>query len=199
MDTSKESVLVLGQPPILNFMHWILLDNAMLDCIKKPNCLFCRAQITIHNALSALLAHFLGPQLFPRADLGDNTNGIGPFQICYFPVPDQRRDGSLKLCRAAMGHGMRRVRSGLELSLRLLAEMYKILPKSGRGGSEQPEEFRRSQDWIGGTRPGNALSVPTPQHRLDGCLSAFERFLHGPTSLDGAWALAERWRADRLA
>jgi hypothetical protein len=199
MDTSKESVLVLGQPPILNFMHWIFLDNAMLDCIEKPNCLCCRAQITIHDALSALLGHFWGPQAFPPAGLGDKTIGIGPVQICYFPVPDQRRDGSLKLCRSAIERGMRRVRSGFKLSLRLLREMHKILLKSGRGASEQPGEFRRSQNWIGGTRPGNALSVPPPPNRLDECLSAFERFLHDPTSRRGTRALGERWRADRLA
>lgn len=79
---------------------------------------------------------------------------------------------------AAIEHAMRRMRGGFPLSLRLLREMHEILLKSGRGASKQPGEFRRSQNWIGGTRPGNALFVPPPPHRLDECLAAFERFLH---------------------
>jgi len=79
---------------------------------------------------------------------------------------------------AAIEHGMRRMRGGFPLSLRLMREMHEILLKSGRGASKQPGEFRRSQNWIGGTRPGNALFVPPPPNRLDECLGAFERFLH---------------------
>ena len=79
---------------------------------------------------------------------------------------------------AAIDHGMRRLRDGFPLSLRLLREMHEILLKSGRGASKQPGEFRRSQNWIGGTRPGNALFVPPPPHRLDECLDSFERFLN---------------------
>ena len=79
---------------------------------------------------------------------------------------------------AAIEHGMKRIRDGFPLSLRLLREMHAILLKSGRGASKQPGEFRSSQNWIGGTRPGNALFVPPPPDRLDECLDAFERFLH---------------------
>jgi Fic family protein len=70
------------------------------------------------------------------------------------------------------------MRGGFPLSLRLLREMHEILLKSGRGASKQPGEFRKSQNWIGGTRPGNALFVPPPPNHLDECLGAFERFLH---------------------
>lgn len=79
---------------------------------------------------------------------------------------------------AAVEHGMRRMRGGFPLSLRLLREMHEILLKSGRGTGKQPGAFRRTQNWIGGTRPGNALFVPPPPDRLDDCLAAFERFLH---------------------
>jgi Fic family protein len=79
---------------------------------------------------------------------------------------------------AAIEHGMRRLRGGFPLSLRLLREMHEILLASGRGAAKQPGEFRRSQNWIGGTRPGNALFVPPPPDRLPECLDAFERFLH---------------------
>jgi Fic family protein len=79
---------------------------------------------------------------------------------------------------AAMEHGMKRLREGFPLSLRLIREMHAILLQSGRGASKQPGEFRRSQNWIGGTRPGNALFVPPPLNRLNECLDAFEKFLH---------------------
>ena len=78
---------------------------------------------------------------------------------------------------AAIEHGVSRMRGGFPLSLRLIREMHAILLKSGRGAAKQPGEFRRSQNWIGGTRPGNALFVPPP-NRLDECLDALERFLH---------------------
>ena len=79
---------------------------------------------------------------------------------------------------AAMEHGLRRLREGFPLSLRLLREMHGILLKSGRGAGKQPGEFRRSQNWIGGTRPGNALFVPPPPDELGSCLDSFEKFLH---------------------
>jgi len=79
---------------------------------------------------------------------------------------------------AAIEHGVARLRSGFPLSLRLIREMHAIILKSGRGTTKQPGEFRRTQNWIGGTRPGNALFVPPPPDRLGECLDALERFLH---------------------
>ena len=77
----------------------------------------------------------------------------------------------------AMMHGLERLEQ-LPLSLRLIREMHKRLLQSGRGGTKSPGEFRRSQNWIGGTRPGNALFVPPPTSELDDCLGAFEAFMH---------------------
>src|SRR5215207_10045148 len=79
---------------------------------------------------------------------------------------------------AAMGHGLARLREGFPLSLRLLREIHGILMADGRGSSQTPGEFRRSQNWIGGTRPGDALYVPPPADALMGHLGALERFLH---------------------
>lgn len=79
---------------------------------------------------------------------------------------------------AAVEHGVDRIRGGFPLSLRLIREMHEIILRSGRGATKQPGTFRRSQNWIGGTRPGNALFVPPPPNHLDECLDAFERFLH---------------------
>lgn len=79
---------------------------------------------------------------------------------------------------AAMQHGLRRLRKGFPLSLRLIREMHALLLRGGRGSSKTPGEFRRSQNWIGGTRPGNAAFVPPPPNRLMECLDPFEKFLH---------------------
>lgn len=79
---------------------------------------------------------------------------------------------------AAMNHGIKRLRAGFPLSLRLLRELHKILLSGAHGGNKGPGEFRRSQNWIGGTRPGNAAFVPPPPHKLMECLGALEKFLH---------------------
>src|SRR4051794_38540050 len=64
---------------------------------------------------------------------------------------------------AAMSHGLRRIESGdLPLSNRLLREVHERLMAGVRGGDKAPGEFRRSQNWLGGTRPGNARFVPPP-------------------------------------
>ena len=81
----------------------------------------------------------------------------------------------------AMMYGLERL-EGLPLSLRLIREMHERLLQSGRGGSKSPGEFRRSQNWIGGTRPGNALFVPPPPAELDACLNALEDFMHEEVS-----------------
>jgi len=77
----------------------------------------------------------------------------------------------------AMMYGLERLEA-LPLSLRLIREMHGRLLQSGRGGTKSPGEFRRSQNWIGGTRPGNALFVPPPTTELDTCLDALESFMH---------------------
>lgn len=78
----------------------------------------------------------------------------------------------------AMQHGLDRLREGQPLSLRLLREIHEKLLAHGRGSGKQPGEFRRSQNWIGGTRPGNARFVPPPPDAVLDCLGALEKFLH---------------------
>ena len=82
----------------------------------------------------------------------------------------------------ALEHGMARLRSGFPLSNRLIREMHEQLLARGRGSEKQPGEFRRTQNWIGGTRPGNAHYVPPPPLFVDELMSAFERTLHEPTA-----------------
>lgn len=78
----------------------------------------------------------------------------------------------------AITYGLQRLKDGFPLSLRLLKEMHAILLSGGRGATKLPGEFRRIQNWIGGTRPANALFVPPPVDYLSECLNDFEIFLH---------------------
>jgi len=79
---------------------------------------------------------------------------------------------------AALDHGLARLRDGFPLSLRLIKEMHEKLLSKGRGSDKSPGEFRRSQNWIGGTRPGNAVFVPPPPENVQECMGALELFLH---------------------
>lgn len=79
---------------------------------------------------------------------------------------------------AALDHGLARLRDGFPLSNRLIREIHTVLLSRGRGSGKDPGEFRRSQNWIGGTRPGKATYVPPPPQRVPDCMSALERFLH---------------------
>jgi len=81
----------------------------------------------------------------------------------------------------ALNHGLGQLRDphGLPLSVRLLRDMHRILLSTGRGRTRQPGELRRSQNWIGGTRPGNAQFVPPPWEDVEPALAQLERYIHG--------------------
>ena len=79
---------------------------------------------------------------------------------------------------AAMNHALARMQGGFPLSLRLLCETHAKLLAGGRGAAKMPGEFRRSQNWIGGSRPGNAAFVPPPPEQVMECMGALEKFLH---------------------
>jgi len=91
------------------------------------------------------------------------------------PMDDARE---VSRCVAALDHGLGALRGGLPLSTRLLRGMHEVLMAHPGGRTKTPGEVRRSQVWIGGTRPGNAVFVPPPAESLKDCLSDFERFLN---------------------
>ena len=78
----------------------------------------------------------------------------------------------------AITYGLTRLKEDFPLSLRLLREIHGMLLSGGRGAGKLPGEIRRTQNWIGGTRPGNALFVPPPVEQLTQCLTDFENFMH---------------------
>ena len=80
---------------------------------------------------------------------------------------------------AAINHGLKRLREdGFPLSLRLIREMHQVLLSRGRGSDKNAGQFRRSQNWLGGTRPGNARFVPPPPDQVVRCMGNLEKFLH---------------------
>lgn len=83
---------------------------------------------------------------------------------------------------AALEHGLRRLREGFPLSNRLIREIHGVLLSQGRGHNKAPGEFRRSQNWIGGRRPGVAHFVPPPVSSVADCMSELERFIHADNS-----------------
>jgi Fic family protein len=79
---------------------------------------------------------------------------------------------------AVLDCGLKLLANGLPLSLRLIRNVHGVLMKSGRGSNQEPGEFRRSQNWIGGTKPGNAAFVSPPAEEVLECMGKLELFLH---------------------
>ncbi|MDZ7830927.1 MAG: Fic family protein [Desulfobacterales bacterium] len=79
---------------------------------------------------------------------------------------------------AALDYGRNRLAGGFPISLRLIREIHRVLLTNRRGSNNEAGEFRRSQNWIGGTRPGNAVFVPPPAEQVLECMGKLELFLH---------------------
>jgi len=79
---------------------------------------------------------------------------------------------------AALNYGLHRLNEEFPLSLRLLKEIHSVLLSKGRGNECDPGEFRKSQNWIGGSRPETAAFVPPPPDQVQECMGKFELFLH---------------------
>lgn len=79
---------------------------------------------------------------------------------------------------AALNHGVERLQSGMPVSNRLIREIHEILLATGRGADKAPGEFRRSQNWVGGSSPSRAFHVPPPPEHVQDCMGDLERFIH---------------------
>jgi Fic family protein len=86
-------------------------------------------------------------------------------------------------CVAALEHGMNRLHEGLPLCKLLLREMHTLLMTGGRFNGKDTGEFRRTQNWIGGTRLGNARFVPPPPHEVQVCMTALEQFIQNNSNM----------------
>ena len=135
-------------------------DAFLYACVRKEAVLSSQIE-GIRSSLSDLL-------------LFENTEAPGP--------PEGSDVVEVSNQVAAMNHGLARLDGGFPISNRLIRECHGLLLRSGRGSTKQPGEFRISQNWIGGTRPGNARFVPPPPDRVPDLMADLERFIHEDAS-----------------
>lgn len=101
------------------------------------------------------------------------------FEAGQAPPTDEAEDArEVRNYVSAMEHGLRRVRGGFPVSIRLLREMHELLLFDVRGQHRRPGELRESPVWIGGTGPDDAVFVPPPPQEMVVALADLERFLH---------------------
>ena len=138
------------------------VDWLLYSAVRKEALLTSQIEGT-QATLTDLFDQEAGLELHNRDDVEEITNYIHAFRM----VRDNLRDPG-----------------GLPLSARLICDAHRILLTGARGANKQPGELRRSQNWIGGSRPGNAVFVPPPPDRIASLLADLERYIHTtPTTL----------------
>jgi Fic family protein len=138
------------------------VDWLLYSAIRKEALLTSQIEGT-QATLTDLFDEEAGFKLSNTDDVEEVTNYLQAFRL----VQEQLRDPK-----------------GLPISVRLLCDAHRLLLNGVRGAGRQPGELRRSQNWIGGTRPGNAVFVPPPPENVHQLLTNMERFIHdGATDL----------------
>ncbi len=132
------------------------VDWLLYSAIRKEALLTSQIEGT-QATLTDLFDKEAGFKLSNTDDVEEVTNYLRAFRW----VQDQLRDPK-----------------GLPISVRLLRHAHRLLLDGVRGAGKQPGKLRRSQNWIGGTRPGNAVFVPPPPERVSALLADMERFIH---------------------
>ncbi len=155
IDLNRQAELALarlaGVSGLVPSVDWLLYS-----AIRKEALLTSQIEGT-QATLTDLFDEEAGFEVSNTDDVEEVTNYLSAFKL----VQEQLRDPS-----------------GLPLSVRLLCDAHRVLLNSVRGTGKQPGELRRSQNWIGGTRPGNAVFVPPPAERVAELLADVERFIH---------------------
>ena len=152
--TLEAATLALGR---LDAISTLLPDEALFlyTYVRKEAVLSSRIEGTQSSLSDLLLFELDEAPSVPLADVTEVSNYV-----------------------AALEHGLRRLDRDLPLCNRLIREIHGVLLSRGRGSGKAPGEFRRSQNWIGGSRPGNAVFVPPPHAAVPDCMAALERFFH---------------------
>jgi len=132
---------------------------------------FVRKEAVISSQIEGTQASLIDLLTFEATDRTGESLKADVEEVCNYI-------DALKYAREQL-----RRKRGLPLSIRLLKETHKRLMSGVRGGDKQPGEVRRSQNWIGGTRPGNAVYVPPPPQALAQLLGALEKYIHSDDSL----------------
>ena len=150
----ESAVLALGR---LDAVSTLLADNALFlyAYVRKEAVLSSQIEGTQSSLSDLLLFELEEAPGIPLDDVSEVSNYV-----------------------AALEHGLLRLRQNFPLSNRLVREIHGVLLSSGRGQTQTPAEFRRSQNWIGGSRPGRAAFAPPPHIAVPDCMTALESFLH---------------------
>lgn len=135
------------------------VDWLLYGAVRKEALLTSQIEGT-HATLTDLFDEEAGFKVSNTDDVAEVTNYLRAFRL----VQKQLRDPN-----------------GLPVSVRLLCDAHRLLLDGVRGAGKQPGELRHSQNWIGGTRPGNAVFVPPPPEHVPELLSSLERFIHEGT------------------
>jgi len=160
-DLNRQAELALarlsGVSGLVPSVDWLLYS-----AVRKEALLTSQIEGT-QATLTDLFDEEAGITVSNTDDVAEVTNYLRAFRL----VQEQLRDPK-----------------GLPISVRLLCDAHRLLLDGVRGAGKQPGELRHSQNWIGGTRPGNAVFVPPPPERVPELLSGLERFVHeGPSDL----------------
>ncbi len=142
----------------LDAMTWLLPDTSLFIYA------YVRKEALVSSQIEGTQSSFADLLLYES----DQAPGV--------PMEDVREVSDYV---AALHHGLKRLRAGFPLSVRLLREIHGILLRGSRRSSKTPGELRHNQVWIGGSRPQAARFVPPPANRVVECMGALEKFLHG--------------------
>lgn len=132
---------------------------------------FVRKEAVVSSQIEGTQATLVDLLMYEASGKADTVDDADVKQVCNYI-------DALNYARKQM-----RSKNGLPLSMRLLNEAHRRLMKNVPGGHQSPGEIRRSQNWIGGTRPGNAAYVPPPPNRLGNLLGSFEKYIHETDAL----------------
>ena len=188
--TGRYTVTTVGGEPVRAFVPYPLPPDPPLDFKGPLQAALERASLALGrlDGVSTLLPDtslFLYAYVRKEAVLSSQIEGTQSSlsDLLLFELeeaPGVPFDDVVEVSNyvAALDHGLTRLRGGFPLSNRLIREIHGVLLSRGRGSTKAPGEFRRSQNWIGGTRPGNAVFVPPPPTAVPDCMGALERFLH---------------------
>lgn len=160
------------QPPL----QW---DTGLYDLLEQANRALGRLDgvATLLPDPSLFLYLYVRKEAVLSSQIEGTQSSFSDLLLCEsqavpgIPIPDVQEVSHYV---AALNHGLARLREGFPLSLRLIREIHAVLLTEGRGSSQTPGEFHRSQNWVGGTRPSTALFVPPPPEEIMPCMSDLE-------------------------
>ncbi len=132
---------------------------------------FVRKEAVVSSQIEGTQATLMDLLNFEAQDLDEPPHDTDVSEVCNY------------LDALAYARTELKRENGLPLSMRLLNETHRRLMRGVRGAEQQPGQLRQSQNWIGGTRPGNAAFVPPPPQALGEILSAFEKYMHAEDEL----------------